>query len=170
MPIRATRSYPDPAPPAPVPARQGGATWRALGIGVAVAAFINAWSDYSEYIVRSSRLNMSNFPLDLFVSFLFVIVVLNSGLKWINRRLALSPSELIVILCVGLASAFLSAADGAVGYAVAVMAAPYYFATPENQWAQYFHDQIPAWIAPTDRGWAITHFYEGLPPDRKSVV
>ncbi|MBI2951835.1 hypothetical protein HYY27_07070 [bacterium] len=164
MPIRASRSFPDSAPPEPLPARQGGATWRALGIGAAVAAFINAWSGYSEYIVRSSRLNMSNFPLDLFASFLLVIVVLNGGLKWVGRRLALSPSELIVILCVGLASAFLSAADGAVGYAVAVMAAPYYFATPENQWAQYFHDHIPAWIAPMDRGGAVTYFYEGLPP------
>ena len=164
MPIRASKLFPDSAPPEPLPARQGGATWRALGIGAVVAAFINAWSGYSEYIVRSSRLNMSNFPLDLFASFLLVIVVVNAGCKWIGRRLALSPSELIVILCVGLASAFLSAADGAVGYAVAVMAAPYYFATPENQWAQYFHDHIPAWIAPTDRGWAITWFYEGLPP------
>ena len=39
---------------------------------------------------------------------------------------------------------------------------PFYYATPENNYAELFYDFIPAWIAPQDFE-AIKDYYEGLP-------
>ena len=54
---------------------------------------------------------------------------------------------------------------GFIGFFLGILASPYYYATPENRWAEYFHDYIPSWMAPVDRASGLKWFFEGLPPD-----
>ncbi|MCK4590988.1 MAG: hypothetical protein KAT86_04480, partial [Candidatus Latescibacteria bacterium] len=56
---------------------------------------------------------------------------------------------------------------GLTGYLIAVTAAPYYFATPENHWAEYLHPRIADWIVPSNKTGAMTWFFEGLPEGAK---
>jgi hypothetical protein len=52
---------------------------------------------------------------------------------------------------------------GLTGYVLGVIATPYYFATPENRWAEFFHPHIPRWVAPLNDDNRIDYLYEGLP-------
>ncbi len=135
---------------------------RAVVLGLVVAALVNVWIAWSEHILHSSRMNLSHFPLALFVGFLVLTIPLNIILKRINVRFGFSPSELLVVVAMGLAAASVPA-SGLTGYFLGVIATPYYFASPENRWAEYFHPHIPGWLAPKDTGGAMRWFFEGIP-------
>jgi len=139
-------------------------TSRAVVLGAFFVVVVSVWATYSEFIVRASRLNMSNFPLALFVPFVLCALVVNPMLRARGSRWAFGRSDLLVALTMGLASAVIPAADGLPGYLLGIIAAPFYFATPENGWAPYLHDHIRPWMAPSNDGRAMEWFFEGLPP------
>ena len=49
------------------------------------------------------------------------------------------------------------------GFFLGIIATPFYFATAENRWAEFFHPHIPEWVAPRDHGHALTWFFDGPP-------
>ena len=67
-----------------------------------------------------------------------------------GRAFVLSPSEWITVFSMGMISA-IGPNYGVSGYLVGMMASPYYFATPENRWAEYLHPQLPGWLIPLER-------------------
>jgi len=134
-----------------------GVTFRALLIGLLTAAAVNAEVCYVEYVVHASRLTLSHFPMGALIVFLGVVIVLNPLL-----RPRLSPPELLVILAMCLAAGAVPSV-GLTGYFLGVLASPYYFASPENQWADYFHPHIPPWMAPSNQDGTIERLFEGLP-------
>ncbi len=138
-----------------------GPTLRAVGVGLAVIALINVWVAWSEYIVHASRMNLSHFPLAFYVLFLGVILA-GRALGRVHPRLGFTRQELLTVVAMGLVGACVPA-SGLTGFLLGVIATPYYFATPENQWGAYFHDHIPSWIAPPDLGGAVQSFFNGLP-------
>ena len=146
-----------------VAATDRGLTARSVVLGVLVICGVNVWIAYSEYIVHASRMNLSHFPLALFVAFLATVVPLNWGLKAISPRAALTPSELLVVVAMGLVGAAVPA-SGLTAFFLGVIATPFYYASPENQWGLYMHDHIAEWIAPRDAGSAMRWFFDGLPP------
>jgi len=135
---------------------------RAVMLGLAVVAFVNVSIACSEHLLGSSRMNLSHFPLALFVTFLILAIPLNMVLKSVRLRYAFSPSELLVVLTMGLAAAAVPA-SGLTGFFLGVIASPFYFASPENRWGEFFHPHIPSWLAPRDEGGAMKLFFEGLP-------
>ncbi len=137
---------------------------RAVVLGAFFVVLVSVWATYSEFIVRASRLNMSNFALALFVPFVLCALIVNPVLKAKKSEWAFGRSDLLVALTMGLASAVIPAADGLPGYLLGILAAPFYFATPENGWAPYLHNHIRPWMAPSEDGRAMTWFFEGLPP------
>ena len=137
---------------------------RAVVLGSFFVVLVSVWATYSEFIVRASRLNMSNFALALFVPFVLCALIVNPVLKAQKPEWAFGRSDLLVALTMGLASAVIPAADGLPGYLLGILAAPFYFATPENGWAPYLHNHIRPWMAPSEDGRAMTWFFEGLPP------
>ncbi len=147
--------------PEPSPQRRG-LTLRAVAIGLLLIVLVNVWVAWSEYIVHASRMNLSHFPLAFYVLFLLVILS-GRALGRLHPRLALTQPELLTVAAMGLVGACVPA-SGLTGFLLGIIATPYYFATPENQWGAYFHDHIPAWLAPSDRGGAMQAFFNGLPP------
>ena len=137
---------------------------RAVVLGSFFVVLVSVWATYSEFIVRASRLNMSNFALALFVPFVLCALIVNPVLKARKPEWAFGRSDLLVALTMGLASAVIPAADGLPGYLLGILAAPFYFATPENGWAPYLHNHIRPWMAPSEDRQAMTWFFEGLPP------
>ncbi|OGG55386.1 MAG: hypothetical protein A3F84_04480 [Candidatus Handelsmanbacteria bacterium RIFCSPLOWO2_12_FULL_64_10] len=134
-------------------------TLRSVGLGIAVAVTCNFWIDASRYVVRSSWVEYGFIPTALIGVFLVLVALVNPALKAVRPGAGLTPTELLVVLCLGLAGCAYRGAAGILG----IVASPYYFASPENQWDRYIHPYLPQWLIPTDRSGAMKWFFEGLP-------
>ena len=134
--------------------------WRALLIGLGFVVFINLVGPYSLWVLHSSAMASGYLPLGIIFPF-FLLVMLNVLLHRRFPAQALSQGELLLVF----AMAWVGAAIptwGVTGYLLSVIAAPYYFATAENRWAEILHPHIPGWLAPTD-GAVLDGFFNGLP-------
>jgi len=134
-------------------------TIRSVLAGLLTAAWVNFWVSYSEYLIHSSRLNISQFPMALFATFVFLLIARGCAPRWM--RLDFSNAELMVILSVGSVAAVVPTC-GIAGFLLGVIGSPYYFASPENHWAEYIHPYLASWIVPRDVQ-ALTWFFEGTP-------
>ena len=147
----------------PLETAQGrGVTFRSVVLGIGIIVLMNLWMPYSEYIVLASRMNLSLYPVALFILFIPVLCLLNPLIKWVRPSSALSSSELLVITAMGLAGGVVPG-SGLMGFLFGAIASPYYFATPENRWAEYFHDDLPTWLVPSNQNEAMRGFFEGTP-------
>ncbi len=137
-------------------------TFRALLLGILAVILVCIAPLYSLFILHSALISVGSFPL-IVVSLLFLIAaVLNPILKSFNPRWILRPQEIAIILVMMLLGASFQP-FGMFSYLFSVIAAPYYFASPENRWAEYLFDHIPNWIVPSGSKEAIRWFWEGLP-------
>lgn len=142
-------------------AERTGLSWRSVSIGLGLTALIALGAPYTEYIVHTSLVTVDYFPLAAVFPFLLV-VILNVAAGSICPKAALSTRELVVVFIMALMASALATA-GLASYLLATIAAPYYFATPENRWADDLQPHIPRWVVPRDEGKALTYFFEGLP-------
>ncbi len=139
-------------------------TLRALLIGAVASAAINAVAPYAEWIVRSTYMTTSYFPLGLVFTFILIVVVLNPLIKLFRRPAGLRESELGVIYVMLLAAVSVPT-YGITGYILSISASPFYFASTENRWADFILPFLPRG-ATLREGDALTYFFEGLPPGR----
>ncbi|MDA0709448.1 MAG: hypothetical protein O3B73_04475 [bacterium] len=142
---------------------RSGITLRAVATGLVIVLVIAVWATYVELSARSSRLTMGHFPLALFALLLVVL-----GANHLLPRLrvsALSPAELLVIVSMGLVGAVIPV-DGIAGYLLGIISSFYYFATPENQWGDYFHPYLPGWLVPQGNPEIWQQFFEGTGVER----
>ncbi|OGG54545.1 MAG: hypothetical protein A3F84_19290 [Candidatus Handelsmanbacteria bacterium RIFCSPLOWO2_12_FULL_64_10] len=140
-----------------------GLTLRAVGLGLLIVVLIDVWATYVELYSRASRLTMDHFPIALF-AVLLVLLSLNSVLRKF-RLSELSRSELLVILAIGFVGAKMPV-DGVAGYLLGTISSFYYFATPENQWSEFYHPYLPAWLVPQGADAIWRHFFEGVGAER----
>lgn len=146
------------------PARDRGVTLRAVVLGIGIVVFINLWVTHAETVVKTSRLNLSVFQITLLAVFIALISVVNPLLKAANRRYVFAPSELLAVVAIGIVGCVVPT-SGITGFLIGVISTPFYFATPENGWAEFYHPHLNSWVVPTDRD-AVRAFYEGLLPGR----
>lgn len=143
-----------------------GVSWRAIGMGLALVLVVSLGAPYSIWMVGSSEITWSYFPVG--VGFPFVLLVLGNGLvKWFGRGWELRPAELITAVIMGLAASGMPVF--VVGYILGIISKPYYGAMPHNKWETYVHPYLPDWLVPGPEGDAMTHFYEGLPLGEKRI-
>ena len=102
-------------------------------------------------------------PVALFIFFVLVLF-LNPLLRLFHRGLALSRGELAVVYIMAMVATSIPTI-GFTEYVLPITTGLYYFATPENNWADLIHPHVPEWIVPQNPD-AIRYFYEGLPEGR----
>jgi len=136
-------------------------TGKAVAVGLVSVIAVNLAAPYSEWVVRSTYMTTNYFPLGLAFSFIVVVVFLNPLLKLLHRNLGLNGNELGIVLMMLLAAVSIPT-YGITGYVISVSASPYYFATTENGWAEYLHQDLPRWAVP-GAGSEVSWFFEGLP-------
>lgn len=136
-------------------------TGRAIMCGLLLALTTIVWNTYVEYIAHTGRLNITHFPIALFVPYV-LITFGNALLRRKEIPWAFSSTEILTMLAMGLVGAAVPA-YGLTSYFLGMIAMPYYMATPENQWANYFHQYLPSWLVPTNEGGAMQYLFEGLP-------
>ncbi len=106
-------------------------------------------------------MGMGHFPWGPVLMLFFFVFVVNVAFKLANRAWALRPQEIVVIFIMALVAVV--SGGSLLLFLIATLASPRYYASPENEWADLFLDDILSWMAPEDTGKAITWFYEGLP-------
>lgn len=138
-------------------------TLRSVLLAGGLAVGVNVVVNYVEYVVHASRMTLSHFPMGTLLPYLLLALGLNPLFRLLSRRFALSSTELLVVLAGGLVGGAIPSV-GLTGYFLGAVAAPFYFATPENQWGEFFHPYIPHWLAPRNTNGTLNHLFEGLPP------
>ncbi|MDE0636811.1 MAG: hypothetical protein OXI43_13320 [Candidatus Poribacteria bacterium] len=134
-------------------------TVRALLLGLALVVVQTAITPYNDYYLQGTDIAGNHFPLGAVFTLIFLTLVINPILKRVFPRATLNPAELIVIwVMMGISSAIPS--KGMMGFLLPYLAAPVYFATPENEWAETLHPHFPEWLIVWDKH-AVTNFYEG---------
>ena len=135
---------------------------RAVIIGLVCAAAECFIAPYNDYVIRNIFLAGGHFPVGPFFVLTCLVLVANVLLNKTHPKSALSPQELVTIWCIMIAAAGIPS-TGMMRYALGPMVAYKYYATPENEWEQLFHQYIPQWRVVRDE-MAIQSFYEGLFP------
>ena len=138
-----------------------GVTARALAVGAVLSLVIGVGVPYSNIVINGTLLahNFST-PAALFLFFLLILCV-GAPLKLLLPSFALGRRELAVVYIM----AMLATSVPTVGFTenlLPIISGYYYYATPENNWAELIHPHVPDWLAPQDPE-ALRQFYEGLP-------
>ena len=162
----ANAGAPDLRATTPAAALASAITWRAILLGVVAVAASNALAIYSPYIVRSSRFVFSHLPAACLVILVFIVLPVNLLLGLIRRSWALTRGELLVVFSMDWVGATMPA-QNFIGLLIGTLATPYYYASPENKWSDYFLQQLPTWAVPPNTGDAMRWFFEGMPPGAK---
>ncbi|MDE2724795.1 MAG: hypothetical protein OXI59_15595, partial [Gemmatimonadota bacterium] len=122
-------------------------TTRAFCVGIAVTFLVNLLPAYSAYIVHSSRMVFAHLPMATMVVFTVLAWPLNVLVARVKPQWALSRGEMVVVFSMGWIAGAVPAANF-MGLFIGGIAAPYYYASPENQWGAYLLDGLPKWAAP----------------------
>jgi len=145
--------------------RSGLITGRALLIGSVAAAGIGLLAPWAIHVLRGSFMAL-DFSTPVAVVLLFVLVVgPNLLLLRFRRSLALTTAELITIYAMMVVASAIPTM-GLTAQVIPLSTGPYYYATPENAWAQKITPHIASWLAPQGSAMeapVITDLYEGLP-------
>ncbi len=134
-------------------------TTRGLVVGSVAAAALGLGCAYGTMVLRGSYMALDfSTPGALFI--FFVLVAFSSGvLKRLAPRFALSTAELTTAyIMLLLASAIPTM--GLTGQIIPLIAAPHYFMTPENKWADLLIPYLPTWSGPSDPT-VVTGLFEG---------
>ena len=143
------------------PSRHNSITLRSILIGLFWAILLVSIVPYNDFYLGGTFLAGNHFPIGPVFILLILVLFVNAVLLKIKPIWALSDAEITTVWCMMLGASGLSS-TGVMRYLTPKLIIPYYFATPENAWADLFYQHIPDWLVVKDKS-AITHFYEGLP-------
>ena len=130
-------------------------------VGLLGAVCIGLGSTYNDMIVKGSGLAVWNLTPAAIFLFFVLVVLLNPLLRRLHPRLPLQRGELAVAFFLILLANTLSS-RGLPAQLLPVITGAYYYATPENGWAEIVQPYMPDWPVPQSRD-AIWGFYEGDP-------
>ena len=134
---------------------------RAVGLGALLSVAINIACPYSVLVLHNAGLTSDYLTAGAMMLFLVLVGMVNPLLKVMHRPLALRSGELIVVYIMMIIASAIPT-WGLVTNLFHILTRPFYYATPENNWAELVQPLIPSWLAPRDPAVA-RGFYEGLP-------
>ncbi len=133
---------------------------RSVLIGLFFVILLCAITPYNNYYLQNSRIAGNHLPVGSIFVLLFLVSIVNIPLRKFAARSALASTELItiwimLIVAVGIPSM------GFLQFLLPCLTAVFYFASPDNEWAETLHTYIPKWLVVSDAT-AVTDFYEGI--------
>ena len=136
-------------------------TRRALVLGAGAALFLNLACPYTVLVLQNAGLTSDYLAAGAMMVFLLLVGLVNPLLKIAFRAWALRTSELVVVYAMMVVASAIPT-WGLVTNLCHILTRPFYYATPENRWAELIQPLIPSWLAPHEAEVA-RFFYEGLP-------
>ncbi|HJN14898.1 MAG TPA: DUF6785 family protein, partial [Armatimonadota bacterium] len=116
---------------------------------------------WAELVLGSERghsaMANTSIPVGAFFA-LALVLAFNGIIGRIAPKLRLSRRELIMVYVLT-ASSSVIVSSGGIHFLIPTLTAPWYFASPENNWAD-FHQFIPEWFSPRSED-VIEAYYEG---------
>lgn len=139
-------------------------TRRSVLIGLAFVILLCAITPYNNSYLLNTRIAGNHLPVASIFVLLFLVFCVNVPLHKINPKLALAPGELITIW-VMLITALVVPGMSFLEALIPQLAGISYYATPENEWAETLHRNIPDWLFIHDKA-AVQDFYKGTQTTR----
>jgi hypothetical protein len=136
---------------------------RAVAVGLVLVGAISLISPWAILMVKGSQLTSNAIPIIAVLLFFFVVALAVPVLKILGGHFAFARGELITVYAMMLVGSVV-VTTGLTGSFLSVITGVYYYATPENNWANLFVPYVSPWLAPTDPE-AVRFFFEGLPQD-----
>lgn len=131
---------------------------RALLIGIVAVIVLGLIIPKCDFHAIGTHIAHTFMPIGPVFLFFFFVLVLNVLLKVL--RIGLKANELLLIYAMmTVACGF---GPGCIQYLIPALAGPFYFATPENRYAEVLHPLISDWMIPK-KPETIKYLYEGLP-------
>lgn len=140
---------------------RSGLTFRALMVAFGSIILISYWTQHSELVIDSPSFNSIHPSIAAFFTVICISLFINPLLRRIHKSFSFTQPELLIIYSMLIVAGPIVSIGG-VHFLIPTLIAPYYFATPENEYEALFHKFIPNWFGPKDHK-AITYFYEGSP-------
>jgi len=137
-----------------------GVTIRSILIGLVLVAALCRVTAFNDYHKFGTWLGSGHFPIGPLFLFIFLTLCVNVILRAQKPDWQLTPAELMTIWSMLIVTAGMPDASIA-RYLFPTMLGVTYFATPENEWKELFHQYIPNWMIVSDKH-AINSFYEGI--------
>ncbi len=149
---------PDTSPtPANNAIRREGITLRALIIGILLIPLMCLWVEYTEIVAQATDLAAMSLIIAV-VFVLFVLLLVNFGLKRFLPRFAFAQAELMYIYVMQTVSIGISGI-GMMQFLTPFTGNIFYYGTPENKWKERFLPVVRPWLMPNE---SVTKaFYTG---------
>ncbi|HGJ65421.1 TPA: hypothetical protein ENS27_08545 [bacterium] len=142
-------------------------TFRALIAGALGVLAITVGDLYGLMVIHGSYMSIDFSTAGAIFMFFVIVAIVNTVLGKINKRFALNSSELkTVYIMMTVACAIITM--GLTAQLLPILTAPFYYALPENSWAEILHPHIKSWLVPQGQS-KIKYFYEGAPAWEKGV-
>ena len=143
------------------PNNEGAAAITARGflVGSAMSLLIAIGIPYGSMVIQGSRLGLSSATPAAFFLLFVLLLTLHILLGGLNRAWAFSRGELVTIFIM-MAVATAIPTRGVVGMLLPMITGTFYYATPENQWADQVHPFLSEWMVVANIE-AVKAFYEG---------
>jgi hypothetical protein len=136
-------------------------TWRAFLAGSLGALAIGIGTQYGLMVIHGSYMAIDFSTAGAIFLFFVLVALINVALGKLNKKAALTSSELktaYIMMTVACAIPTM----GLTAQLLPILTAPFYYALPENSWAEVLHPHIKPWLVPQGKQ-QIKYFYEGLP-------
>jgi hypothetical protein len=130
---------------------------KAFLVGAVFSLLIGAVSPYTVMAIQPMGMSADFITAGALFFFLIIIVILNPLLNLAKNPF--NQKELIIIYTMMITASAVPS-WGFMLNLIPVISGLYYFATPENEWAELIHPYIKDFLAPQDKK-AITAFFEG---------
>jgi len=137
---------------------RSGLTFRAILVAFGSIIIISYWTQHSELVIDSPSFNSIHPSIAAFFTVIIIALFINPFLKRIHPSLAFTQPEILLIYSMLIVAGPIVSIGG-IHFLLPTLIAPYYFATPENEYSLLFHRYIPNWFGPKDPV-AIRDFYE----------
>ena len=151
--------------PTDIDRRTGAVRPRAYVAGALLCFALAAAAPHTRHVLRSSLLDGEFLPFGVVLGLMIVSGAVNPLAVLARGTRLFTPAELAVIFIMGLVTTAVST-DGLATFLLACIAAPYYYATPENRWAEFLFEHMPSWLVPSNADNAMGEFFQGLSPGR----
>lgn len=124
-----------------------GASWRAILIGAILAPVNVYWIMIMNSADQSYPTTVSLYFNVIFS--IFILALLNSLINRLSPEDALKQGELLTVYTMLAIASSISGCDFSI-VLISIIPHAFWFATPENEWAELFHQHVPDWIVVRD--------------------
>jgi len=127
--------------------------WKILLLGIPILILANLWVRQGALITLAAQVAMAVPPVPALAALLLLFPAIR-----VMRRVGIERRDLIALYCFLTLAVALTSGAG-MRFFLPSLPTPFYFASPENNWAQ-FHDLIPSWLVPHGDA-VIRDYFEG---------